>query len=162
MRPIIQSQKRIVQQSFFTVLGGATGSIIIARAERDATGAVPDIEIGTVVKAVYCELWLITDALEPGTFVATLEKLPLDATLPIPIGNMTALDTYTNKKNIFYTTQGVVGMNTTNPIPVIRQWINIPKGKQRFGLGDQLIFTVGAQTTEDLEICGVFIYKAYS
>ncbi len=160
MKPIIQSEKRIVQQSLVVIPGSDSNSIIIARAKRDVTG-LPDVEIGTTIKAVYCELWYQGSSAQPGTAISTLEKLPNDGTIPVPFGNMTALDAYTNKKNIFYSTQGIVGDSNSNPIPFVRQWIKIPKGKQRFGTGDTLLWNVAAQTPTDIEVCGLFIYKTY-
>ena len=73
------------------------------------------------------------------------------------------LNDYPNKKNILKTSQGVIGDANTNTTPVFREWIAIPKGKQRMGLGDRLMLNVSclAEAANDLEICGMFIYKEY-
>ncbi len=72
--------------------------------------------------------------------------------------NSATLDSYTNKKNLLYITQGVSPDANGNPVPVLRQWFKIPKGKQRFGLADALILNLSANV-EDMTHCGVFIYK---
>ncbi len=72
------------------------------------------------------------------------------------------LQSYPNKKNILYTTQGIVNSTHTGPaIPIIRQWIKIPKGKQRFGLGDQFMVNLNSGGGS-LQTCGIFIYKEYN
>jgi len=67
---------------------------------------------------------------------------------------------YPNKKNIFFASQGVIGDLTTQAIPVHRGWVKIPKGKQRFGLGDRFAMTVAA-TGAEIEFCGMSTYKEY-
>ena len=163
MKPIIQSEKWVLQQSLIQIDGSDNATIIIARASEDAVAknTLPDIAVGSNIKAIYCELWLLSATSGIGTFIVTVEKSVNDAAIPIPFGNMTALDSYANKKNIFYTSQGVIGDMNSNAVPVVRQWVRIPKGKQRMGRGDQMIINVTAQVPTDLSICGVFIYKTY-
>ncbi len=105
-------------------------------------------------------MWVQGAGAQPGATTIIVEKLPGVGT-NITAGEMAALDDYNNKKNIFYTTQGLVGDSNTNPAPLIRQWIKIPKGKQRFGLGDRLQFTI-LGLVDDIEFCGLAIYKAYN
>jgi len=87
-----------------------------------------------------------------------VERLPGGAT-NITDAEFAALHTYANKKNILYMTQGITGDSNTNPTPWIRQWILIPKGKQRFGLNDRLQLNIRA-ISEDFEWCGINIYLA--
>ncbi len=106
------------------------------------------------------ELWVMAAGAQPGATTVIVEKLPGPAT-NISAGDMANLHDYNNKKNIFYTTQGLVGDSNTNPAPLIRQWIKIPKGKQRFGLNDRLNFTI-LGLVDDIEYCGLSIFKAYN
>jgi len=57
-----------------------------------------------------------------------------------------------------YTTQGLTSEQNANAVPIIRQWFKIPKGKQRFGLGDQMVLNISA-AQEGVENCGMFIFK---
>lgn len=72
--------------------------------------------------------------------------------------NSATLDSYSNKKNVLYTTQGLTPDANGNPIPFVRQWFKIPKGKQRFGLTDSLVLNISANV-EDVTHCGLMIYK---
>ena len=160
VRPTINSEKHIFQVSLATVAGSASTNIALLRAVAAPSGSA-EVSVGTVVKAVYCEMWVQASANQPTTQISTLMKLPSGLQNPV-FGEMVDLFNYENKKNILYTTQGIVGDANSNPIPIVRQWIKIPKGKQRMGLGDKLIFTLAAQIPESMELCGMFIYKAYT
>ena len=160
MRPIIQSAKHIVQHSLDSIAIGTRNLIPIAVA-KDAPNLADasDVAVGTTIKAVYCELWIMAPANQPGTQVSIFFKGTAD--VQISALEMADLHGYVNKKNIFYTTMGLIGDANSNPIPILRQWIKIPKGKQRMGLGDRLLMSVLAQV-EGVEICGQFTYKAYT
>ncbi len=159
MKPVIHSQKHYVQQSRSTV---ATVSVvnldIILAVEGTVANAVDEVIEGAVVKAVFVEMWFL-DTSNDGSFVVTLEKLP-SGLGNIGFAGMNALGTNTNKKNILYTTQGLSPNDAIgNPVPLIRQWFKIPKGKQRFGLGDKLVLNVANNGANNLAICGFFTYK---
>ncbi len=161
MRAPITSVKHYVQQGIDTQLAGgrSTDNIIRARAVQDIADA-EDVVEGSVIKAVFCELWLLAGGQQPGSFTLTIEKLPAGATSST-FAEMAQLHTYANKKNILYTTQGLIGDANANPTPVIRSWIKIPRGKQRFGLDDKLLISVSANI-EDMDRCGFYTYKAYT
>ncbi len=159
MKPVIHSQKHYVQQSRSEVATVALVTIdIIKSVEGTVANAVDEVIEGSIVKAVFVELWLL-DSANDGSFIVTLEKLP--STSPaIGFANMNALGTYSNKKNILYTTQGLSPNNAVgNPVPIIRQWFKIPKGKQRMGLGDELVLNIANNGLNDLEFCGFMTYK---
>ncbi len=162
MKAPIVSRKHIVNHSQFTVASATVlaQTVITSVAVGNVSSAIEVIE-GNMVKAVYLERWLLGDDVTQSTFILIVEKVMANQAAP-SFTNMTTLDAYPNKKNILYTTQGVVGSNVTNPIPVIRQWIKIPKGKQRFGLNDKLRVVVAAIGANDLVGCGLSIYKSYS
>ncbi len=119
-----------------------------------------EVQVGTTVKAFYFEIWLLAGSQQPGSITVTVEKIPANASLPT-FTDMATLNVYPNKKNILYTTQGLTPDANGNPIPFVRQWIPIPKGKQRFGLDDKMVFTISANV-EDCTFCGLVIYKGYN
>ncbi len=162
MRPIIHSTKHYVQQSRSQVATVAVQNInIILSVESTVANLVDEIAEGTVVKAVYVEMWLL-DTANDGSFIVSLEKRPGN-TNPMTFAQSNALGTYNNKRNVMYTTQGLSPNNGVgNPVPIIRQWFKIPKGKQRFGLGEKLVLNITNNGLNDLEFCGFFTYKELS
>ncbi len=159
MKPVIHSQKHYVQQSRSQVATVATTALDIIKAVEGTTAnAVDEVIEGAVIKAVFVEMWIL-DSSNDGSFVITLEKLP-SALAPANFAGMNALGTRNNKNNILYTTQGLSPNNGVgNPIPIIRQWFKIPKGKQRFGLGDELVLNICNNGLNNLEFCGFMLYK---
>ena len=107
------------------------------------------------------ELWLHNDdGSNARQFIVTLEKISSGGVDPT-FTNMANFQAYDNKKNVLYTTQGTLGASDAQgAVPIIRQWIAIPKGKQRFSLGDRFIITLAAVGGQFQE-CGMFIYKEY-
>ncbi len=160
MRPTINSEKHYVQTSLTGIVGGAQLSVVLVDGEV-TPGATPDhVRVGAIVKAVYVEMWTVSAEAVVGTVLLTLYKKPSGE------ANMTtaqagALHTYSNKRNILYHTQGVFGNNATEGVPWMRQWFKIPKGKQRFGLNEQLILNIFPQGTIDVNVCGFTVYKEY-
>ncbi len=128
------------------VVVGGTGSAAVA--------------IGTEVKAVWVEIWLVGDTAQLGSQVLVVEKIQGGAG-GIGFANLANLDAYANKRNIFYETMGLLGDSNSNPIPVIRDWVKIPKGKQRFAQGDSLRIGISSQAG-DINVCGATIFKAYN
>ncbi len=128
-----------------------------------ASATTTQVLEGAVLKAAHVEMWVVSGGASDTvtTVIVTVEKLPAGATPPT-VTNMLNLQAYQNKKNIFYTFQGLVAasINGSNPVATIRDWILIPKGKQRFGLGDKLIISIYTLGTT-LQTCGMFIYKEY-
>ncbi len=113
---------------------------------------------GAVIKAIYIEYWLSSnEAIGSETqFVLTIEKKreqepDMTHTQSLNLGS------YPNKKNIFYITQGIV--TSSQSVPVIRQYVLLPKGKQRFGLEDELMANIAA--VGGLQVCGISTYKEY-
>ncbi len=156
MRPRVHSEKRIVQSGINETNAGSVRTIVIANAVQNSS-ALTEVDAGCTISAVQVEMWLLATQQQPGSITVTLEKMIGDATDPT-FTQMATLDTYVNKKNIFYTTQGITGDANSNPIPFVRDWFKIPKGKQRFGLGDSLKLHISANL-ENVTSCGKFIYK---
>ncbi len=162
MRPIIHSTKHYVQQSRSEINTVTTTSIDIALSVESTTAnAVDEVAEGAVIKAVFVEMWLL-DSANDGSFIVSLEKRP-GLVVALNQTNANALGTYGNKRNLLYVTQGLSPNNGVgNPVPIIRQWFKIPKGKQRFGLAEKLVLNITNNGLNMLEFCGFFTYKELS
>ncbi len=132
----------------------------LAVAQRPADAdAVSDVRVGSTIKAIFLELWLTSDDATQSSGIISLEKLPL-ATDPMTVGDSAALDTYHNKNNVFYVTQGLMGPAVGNAVPFLRGWFKIPKGKQRMNELSRINLNISA-VLDGLRICGIVIYKEY-
>ncbi len=116
---------------------------------------------GSVIKAVFIEVWLQSQATTGDTcqFAFIIVKTPAGAANPTA-AEMLNLGAYDNKKNILFTSQGVLGDLNTQAVPIHRDWVRIPKGKQRFGLGDRLVWML-APIGFGMQSCGISTYKEY-
>ncbi len=154
--------KHMVNLEKVGIASGAALNIELAQGVGQNLVTNPtDVVEGSQVKTVYIEIWLKSNA-SAGTdtkFQIILEKV-MGAVAAITFVQMNNLMTYPNKKNILYSTQGVMGDLTTGSLPIMRGWFSIPKGKQRFGLDDQLVLTISA-TGAEIERCGLIIYKEW-
>ncbi len=159
MRPIIHSVKHYVQQTRSTVATVALVQIdIVDSVESTVANLVDEVPEGSTVKAVFVEMWL-QDSSSDGSFIVSLEKVP-GGFAGQSFTNSNSLGTYLNKRNLLYVTQGLSANNAgMNPVPIIRQWFKIPKGKQRFGLGEKLKLNITNNGPNTLEFCGFFTYK---
>ncbi len=159
----INSVKHYVQFTNATIASGAASGRQIANAVvAPATGTTAEVAEGSVIKAVWLEFWIVSDEAS-GTesqFTFAFEKRPSNAPA-MTFTNTQNLGAYPNKKNILYVTQGILGASVDgqSSIPVIRQFMLIPKGKQRMGLGDDLVVTIGA--VGGISVCGFSTYKEY-
>ncbi len=156
MRPRVHTEKHIVQFSLDTTASGAIEPKVIISAVAAPTG-VAEVREGSTVSAVYVEMWIQTDDAALGSSIVTLERLSGGT----PIMNTTdsaALNAYDNKKNVLHTQMGLTPNNVTYPMAAVKGWFKIPKGKQRFGIGDRLNLNLHAQSN-GLNHCGIAIYK---
>ncbi len=162
MRAPIHSTKHQVQYPFNAIATGTINNTTLIQAvESTVANTAFEIAEGSLVKAVHVELWLI-NASTDGHEIVTICKDTKNGAGPT-FAQMSTLFTYVNKKNIFFTHEGLSASdNGSGPIPVINDWIKIPKGKQRFGLGDTLNLTISNPSSTALNMCGVTIYKEYS
>ncbi len=160
----IMTIKHYVHQSLVTV---ASGAILVIDAVdgvvAPATAAANQVQEGSVVKAVWFELWAVSigAAGTLSSFTLSIEKRPSGGT-PMTAAQSVNLGAYPNKKNIFYVTQGNIGSlnDGAQPIPLFKGWIKIPKGKQRVGIADEISLNIAA-VGESLSVCGIFTYKEY-
>ncbi len=164
MRPPIHSVKHYVGQTITSVLSATMLNIEVINAViAPAAANANEVPEGSVIKAVYIEMWTLNDAASgvAASFNFTLERSTID--IPdMTLAEALNLTAYTNKKNVLYVTQGALAAAKDGgaSIPMMRQWFKIPKGKQRFGLGDQLKLNL-ASLANNIDICGIFVYKAY-
>jgi len=161
VRAPIVTEKHISQATISSIAFGAVSNWTIADAVAvvDKTDGTFEVEEGSLIKAVYIERWLTSDDAEQSSFVLIVEKVP-SGLAPATAAQMAALNSYDNKKNILYMSQGLVNPVAGVAMPVQKNWIAIPKGKQRFGLGDQLVLTILAQA-DGLNFCGLTILKEW-
>ncbi len=161
MRPIITSKKHYIQKSLFAIASGARSISVFADAVKvGAVAAADDVEDGSLIKAIYIEMWVTSDDTAQGSSVWILEKVPAGAT-SVTAAQMASLDTYPNKKNILHTGMGLIGPNVQLPFNLVKGWFKIPRGKQRFGLGDTIQFGILAQSN-GMTACGFATFKEYT
>ncbi len=160
MRPIIHSKKHYVQMSLSTATTGAKVDTTLVNSVETPT-AVDQVVEGASVKAIFVELWAIGSSSNQ-FFTMILAKYPSGVAVASTT-ELAALGDYDNKKNILYCTQGLASNDgIAAPIPLIRQWFKIPKGKQRFGLGDRIRLQIMSRGSADIIFCGFVTYKEYS
>ncbi len=161
LAPIV-SIKHIVQVEKTPIATGAVRNLqLIQGVVQTGVANFADVVEGSLVKAVYIEMWFKSNAAAglDTKFQLIIEKV-IGGQEPATFTQMNNLMTYPNKKNILYTSQGVVGDLSTQAIPIVRGWFKIPKGKQRFGLDDELFCNISS-TGAEAENCGLAIYKEY-
>ncbi len=164
MRAVIKSKKHIFQISQSTVAQTAAVITTIVEA-KEGTGTTPAVvEEGAIVKACYVEFWVSQDSASVvGSYTLVLYKNP-GGNANANTTALAALHDYDNKKNILFTAQGLLTPTDGGQVPVLRGWYKIPKGKQRFGLGDKLEVSIrnNNATSIDINFCGLAIYKEYT
>ncbi len=161
MRAPVTSVKHYVQKSLTTVASGTIDSFTVVHAVTTAANTDSDeVQEGSVVKAVYVEMWARSGTATEGAVLISLYKKPGIGTA-MSFADHIALFDYDNKKNILYHTQGLTNSTDVAATPFIRQWFKIPKGKQRMGLNDSIILAVSAQVLS-VDICGFAVYKEYN
>ncbi len=160
MRPVITSKKHYVQVSLSTVLAGQNLQTIIADsvATQDVNAGF-EVTEGSIIKAVYVEMWVRAGDTAGGSTLVTLAKTVDKAS--ISFADQINLHDYANKKNVLYHTQGITNDQDADATPFMRGWFKIPKSKQRFGFGDRLVLGIAAQALDNI-VCGFFTYKEYT
>ncbi len=163
MKVPINSIKHIVQHTTTTVASASVTTLadVKGRAFQSSVNSADDIVQGTVIKAIFIELWLLGTSANASSFVIMFEKSPGGQADPT-FTEMSTLDAYPNKKNVLYTTQGLIGSKDTNAVPIYRDWVKIPKGKQRFGLNDDFKINIAVLGADSMQFCGTTIYKGYN
>ncbi len=164
MRSPIHSKKHYVQISQATVAQAAADNIDLVDAQEAPSTTPSDISEGALVKAVFVEFWIGNASTSVvGSYTLCVYK-NVGGTNPMLTGNLAAIHDYGNKKNILFTSQALAPPTDGGLIPVLRQWIKIPKGKQRFGLKDSLDLGIrnNNSTAVDINYCGLAVFKEYT
>ncbi len=158
MRPKVHTEKHIVQTSLAAIASGAILAITLAQSFQTPVAATAShVREGSTISAIYIEMWGTSDDTGAGTTIVALEKRP-GGVPAMGTTNIAALDAYVNKKNVLHTMMGLIGPNTQYPMALVKGWFKIPKGKQRFGIGDRLVLNIFGQSN-GMSICGFSIYK---
>ncbi len=162
VRPMVHSRKHYVQFPITQITTGALGSVRLALSvEETAANLANEVAEGSTIKAIYVELWLQNQG-NLGESIVTIDKSPQNAGGP-SFAEQGNLNAYPNKKNVLFTHQGLTSNDAiSGPVVIIRQWIKVPKSKQRFGLGDSLNLNISNVSSSDLNRCGFAIYKEYT
>ncbi len=160
VKPMIHSTKHYVQHSIGTVVVGTNANTVIAEGVAVSDkNLVLEVEEGSTIKAVYLELWIRSAATSAASFTFIVCKRPSNTNSPTE-AELAALGTWDNKKNVLFTSQGLINDVDSSALNLYKGWIKIPKGKQRMGLGDAISWhlrTVG----QSLNFCGFETYKEY-
>ena len=120
-----------------------------------------EVAEGSSIKAIYIELWLQNQG-TLGEAIVTVSKDPQNATGPSFV-QQAALNSFPNKKNVLFTHQGLTSNDgVSGPVVILRNWVKIPKSKQRFGLGDGINLAISNVSANDLNRCGFAIFKEYT
>ncbi len=160
----INTIKHYVQKSNTAVASGTRIAIpIVSAVVAPATASTDQVKEGSIIKTCFIEIWIKGTGASDATtqFNIALEKVPGAAANAMGYADMLNMGAYDNKKNILFSGQGVIGgVGGGQSIPVMRNWYKLPKGKQRFGLGDDLVVSV-ATTGQAMQVCGLATYKEY-
>ncbi len=159
MKPIIHSEKHIIQNSLRTVTSGNVEVLTLAEAVDVPGTNNTHVAVGAVIKALNVENWVITGDTAHGSIVMAIMKLPGGVNVP-NAAEMANLNDYANKKNIFYLTMGLTNDSANSAIMNGPGLVLIPKGKQRMGLGDEWVQVSFSQALDQI-LCGKVIYKEY-
>ncbi len=147
-----------------TIAQAALLTVNVVEGIEGAMAQPEHVREGASVKAVFVELWLQNDSASVvGSFNGIVFKNPGGANNP-SAADMAALHDWDNKKNILFTSQGLTPQTDSGVFPFCKQWIKIPKGKQRIGLGDkiQIVVRNSNATAIDVAFCGFCVYKDYT
>ncbi len=161
----INTIKHFVPRTATNTAAGAIAALVVIDAVvAPASSNTFDVNEGAIIKAVWIEFWIAnTEASGAGNTQATaiVEKVPSNQA-SVTASQIVNLQAYPNKKNILFTFQGVITPSAAGAgsMSVLRQWLLIPKGKQRFGLGDRLVLSFHP-VIDAVTSCGMFIYKEY-
>ncbi len=158
MRPRVHTEKHIVQRSLGAVAAGAIDAFDFAVAVSLPTaGNSVHVREGSTISAVWLEMWISGDDATQSSAIITLEKL-IGSSAPMTAAESASLNAYDNKRNVFHIQMGLIPPDIQYPMASIKGWFKIPRGKQRFSLGDRLALNIHGQSN-GVSFCGNIIYK---
>ncbi len=161
----INTIKHYVHRTNISVATGTNRTEVLAESVvAPATANSFSVKEGSIIKAMHIEFWINSDGATGTTvqFILIVEKVPAGQA-SVTTAQIVNLGAYPNKKNILYSTQGNLGASVDgqSSIPLIRSWLLIPKGKQRMGLGDEIVATIHPIGSVGAAVCGLTTYKEY-
>ncbi len=162
MKPMIHSVKHFLGKTLTTITTGTTDvTTVITAVNNTAANVGSEVTEGNSVKAVYFEIWAIGSS--SNQFFTSIIYKNQGGGAAATHTELADLFTYDNKKNVLWTSQGLASNDgIAGPYPMIKQWVKIPKSKQRFGLGDKLQLAISSRGDASIIVCGITIYKEYS
>lgn len=163
LAPINSTKHFVPRTRFETVAGTVVEHVIVDSVALASVGATTaDVQEGATIKAILVEFWMApASSTTPTQFTFIIYKLPSGVGGP-SLTDMLNLMAWDNKKNILFTSQGVLGLDSAGgTIPLHRSWLKIPKGKQRFGLGDRFAWSF-VTVDSTAQACSMNIYKEYT
>jgi len=159
VRPTINSVKHYVQHTLATTSVGTVSNIELIKGVQVVGTGATEVKAGASVKAVWIEFWIRGQDTSAGSFVCAISKNNAGS-VGLTAGEMANIMDMNEKNNIFFTSQGLANHSTGDATPVYRGWLKIPKGKQRFTIGQTFNITLLAQAL-DINSCGIFVFKEY-
>lgn len=151
----INSVKNIVDNTSIGVAAATTTTVSLGTAVNNYTGAVNQVPIGAKVSSIYL-FFQIQPQATVGVIDAFVIKRPLGVTAPVP--GVTGGDVA--RRFILHEEKGIPGIFNNGASPAtFRGVIKIPKGRMRFGEGDELEVHLRCSTAYDA--CVKCIYKFY-
>ncbi len=158
MQPTVKTNKHYVQYPIEEILAGSGRNIPLVVVEQNPDrSTAEEVDVGSKISAIFIELWILANSTQGGSTTVVVEKTQVGIA-GVGFANLAQLHNYDNKKNIFFASEGLLAQEDANPTPFLRQWIKIPKSKQRFGLGDGLSISISSQAT-NVKFCGLSTYK---
>jgi len=161
LRAPIRSRKHYIQTTFSAASTLTENDETLLLAQEGVPVTNQGVIDGVIVKAIFLEVWVLGST-QDSFYTLILAKYP-GGVNAATFTEMTDLQSWDNKKNILLSSQGLAPNESgANPVPVIRQWIKIPKSKQRMGLGDQIKYQIASRGVGDINYCGICTYKEYT
>ncbi len=158
LAPIV-SRKHLVDIAPASIASGSSVPLVVAVAVDQPVNTSPtQVEIGSVIKAVYIECWVSGVTANQSASIAFYKR-------PAGVGAMnngdltSGMNQYDNKANILEFHKGL-GSTEGSIIPMFRHWVAIPKGKQRMAAGDSWTLSLAGSGTT-VNFCGLMIFKEY-
>ncbi len=157
LRPI-NSVKNIVDSTQLGVAAATVTSVVLAGAVNDYVGGNTEVPIGAKVSSVYLFVQGISADSGVANFDWYIWKRPGSVTTigPVPGATGGSVD----RKFILHEEKGIPGNALDGAYPLtFKGVIKIPRGRQRFGEGDQLRLQL--RSTDVHNFCIKCIYKFY-
>ena len=151
------------KKHYVTLSGSANANAIsqLTIAAGDSTNNRSGVERGAHVKNIYLEFWVSshdTSVSAADFFAVMVAKYEAGDAGPTAT-NLVDPGGWHNRKNILFYSRGLHSSVQT-PVPVLRNWIKIPRGKSRLGEDDVLALHV--TSNKSYAYCGFTTYKEYS